>query len=81
MTITILATVFLLGIIAVAIIGFRAVITQGRSPEDLQKEKCAICRIGYHRSQMVERQIGDHRLLYFCHACITSLHTEMTTKN
>lgn len=78
--ITILASIFLVVIIAIAVLGFRAVITQGKSPEDLKKEKCSICRTAYPTSELVEREVGDYRLLYFCPSCIESLRTDLKLK-
>ena len=81
MTLTILALLFLLTILALAVFGFRAIIRQGKSPEDANKEKCSICMTKYNRSQLIERQIGDYRLLHFCQSCILSLHNEVISKN
>lgn len=81
MTITILAVAFLLGIIAVAFVGFKAIIRQGKAPEDLNREKCSLCRVSYHKAQLIERQVGDARIYYFCAACIGALHSELTSKN
>ncbi|MEW6510174.1 MAG: hypothetical protein AB1428_04375 [Bacteroidota bacterium] len=81
MTISILAAVFLLLILGIALLGFKAIIKQGRSPEDLNKERCSICRAQYPRGQLIERQVGDYRLLYFCPSCIGSLYSDLTSKN
>ena len=43
MTLTILALLFLLTIVSLAVFGFRAIIRQGKSPEDANKEKCSVC--------------------------------------
>ena len=77
MTLTILAAIFLGLIVAVALLGFRAVIRQGQSPEDLNREKCSICRIAFPKAELVERQVGDFRMLYFCHSCVASLQSEV----
>jgi hypothetical protein len=81
MTISILAVLFLLVIVAVAFFGFKAIIRQGKAPEDLNKEKCSLCRVSYNKAQLVERQVGDTRLYYFCPSCIGSLHSELISKN
>jgi hypothetical protein len=80
MTLTILAAIFLSITVAVALLGFRAVITQGKSPAELDKEKCSICRATFPTSELLERQVGDVRVLHFCRACITALNTEMLMK-
>ena len=81
MTLTILASIFLLGIIVVSIFGFKAIIRQGKAPEDAHREKCTLCRVTYNKSQLIERQVGDTRLYYFCASCIASLQSELTSKN
>lgn len=81
MAISILAVLFLVTILAVAFIGFRAIIRQGKAREDINRERCSICRMQYNRSQLIERQVGDHRLLLFCQSCILSLHNEVVSKN
>ncbi len=81
MTISILAVLFLAVILVVSLVGFRAIIRQGKAPEDINKEKCSICRTQLNRSQLIERQVGDYRLLHFCQSCIMSLHNEIISKN
>lgn len=81
MTITILAVTFLLITLAVAFIGFRGVIMQGKAPEEINTEKCSLCRGKFHKTQLVERQVGDTRMFYFCAPCIASLHNELVSKN
>lgn len=81
MTITILALLFLAGVLVLAAFGFKAVIKQGKAPQDLHMEKCSLCRQNYNKAVLVERQVGDYKLLYFCPACIAALHSEMVGKN
>ena len=81
MIVTVLAVVFLVLLLVVAVIGFKAIIKQGKAPQDLNKERCSICKREFPKSQLIERQVGDYRLLYFCGSCITGLHSELTTKN
>ena len=81
MVVTVLAIAFLILLLIVAVVGFRAIIKQGKSPQDLNKERCSICREQFLKTQLVERQIGDYKLLHFCGPCIARLHTEFTGKN
>jgi hypothetical protein len=80
MTVTILAVTFLIILLAVVAFGFKAIIRQGKSPEELNKERCSICRAQLDRSELIERTVGDYRILYFCSQCIESLHHEKTTR-
>lgn len=81
MTVTVLASLFILLILVVAVIGFKTVIKHGKSPEELNTEKCSICREKFNTSMLVERQVGDYKLLFFCPSCVAKLHNEMVTKN
>lgn len=81
MTVTVLAVVFILIMVAIALFGFKAVIRQGKAPGDIHKERCSLCREMFPKEQLVERQVGDYRLFFFCNACIGKLHNEMVSKN
>ena len=81
MTVTVLAAVFLLVVLAIAVFGFKAIVKQGKPPEDINTERCSLCRQSFSKSQLIERQIGDYKLFYFCNKCITQLHTELISKN
>jgi hypothetical protein len=79
--VTVLAIAFLIVLLLVAVLGFKAIIKQGKPPQDLNKERCSICREPFLKTQLVERQIGDYKLLFFCGSCITKLHADLVSKN
>jgi hypothetical protein len=81
MSVTILAIAFLVIIGFVAYIGFKACIQSAPSAEEQKSEKCAICRRKFERDEMILRQIGDYKLLYFCRECILKLYTDLGLKN
>ena len=81
MTVTVLAIIFIIIVLLVTAVGFKAVIKQGEKPENYNKERCSICQVQYHKAQLIERQIGDHRLYFFCGTCISSLHNELISKH
>ena len=81
MSVTILAILFLITVVAVALFGFKAVIRQGKPPEDVNKERCSLCRETFARTMLVERQIGDFKMYYFCPSCINALHRDLISKN
>jgi hypothetical protein len=81
MTITILASIFLALILLIAFIGFKVATQQTGPMEDPNTEKCSLCRTRFHRSVLIERQVGDHKLFFFCPACVRSLHEELVTRN
>jgi hypothetical protein len=43
MVVTVLAIAFLILLLLVAVVGFNAIIKQGKPPQDLNKERCSIC--------------------------------------
>lgn len=75
-TILAIASILLLGFLTV--LGYKAVIRgSGTPPLPDAGEKCAICRVTSPKAEMVIRQIGDYKLLYFCRKCIVGLGTEI----
>lgn len=81
MTLTVFAALFLGLILLVALIGFKVATKPLQPPGEPQMEKCSICRSKFSKSILIERQIGDYKLLYFCPSCITSLHDELVSRN
>jgi hypothetical protein len=78
MVVTILAILclVLLGLITAG--GYRAVIRgTGGGAAAGENETCAVCRGSFPKKEMVERQIGDHRILYFCRECIVRLASDI----
>jgi hypothetical protein len=67
--------------LAIAMYGFKAVVKRGKAPEDINKEQCSLCRQKFPKSQLIERQVGDYRLYFFCGPCITKLHNDLISKN
>jgi hypothetical protein len=78
MVVSFLAILFLLIVLVIAVVGFKAVIMQGRSPADAGTEKCSICLARHPLDRLVARQVGDHRLLYFCRQCIAALGEDLS---
>lgn len=82
MVVTILAIAFLVLIAFTAFVGYRTIIRRDpSSAQDINTERCTVCRGRFEKSLLVERQIGDYRLLYFCRGCIMELYTELGIKN
>jgi beta-lactamase regulating signal transducer with metallopeptidase domain len=79
MTLTVLAVVFLLLILVVVFVGQRFLSQKTESLKATNQEQCAVCRNTYEKSQLVERQIGDYKILYFCKQCIEGLYTDLKT--
>jgi len=74
MTLSILAGLFLLFLVAIIFYGYGFVLKSSRRPGTENMEQCSLCRNSFNKRALVEREIGDYKLMYFCKSCITSLH-------
>jgi hypothetical protein len=81
MSVTILAIAFLAIIGFVAYIGFKSCIQGAPGAEEQKSERCAICRKKFEKNEMILRQIGDYKLLYFCRECVMKLYADLGLKN
>lgn len=77
MTVSILALLFLLMLVAIIFYGYGFVMKSARASADKNTEPCAICKKQFERRKLVEREIGDSKLLYFCEACIQRLYEDL----
>jgi hypothetical protein len=76
MTLSILAVLFLLMLIAVIFYGYGFVMKQTKSSSPQNIEQCIICKKEFRREQLVEREIRDSKLIYFCRACVIRLYDD-----
>ena len=81
MIVTVLAVVFLIVLSVVAYFGYKILGERPGAPGDINEEKCSVCRKQYHKEELVLRQIGDYKLMYFCKNCILGLYTDLGLKN
>ena len=81
MAITILAVVFLVLLTAIALAGFRMFRAGGSRTDGVDMQKCSLCLRTFKKSLLIERQVGDYRLLHFCRDCILSLSSELGSRN
>ena len=81
MVITILALLFLGFVLGCVVFGYKAVIKREPNPEGLESEKCSVCKGKFKKAELVERQIGDYKLMYFCRKCIAELHADAGLRN
>ena len=77
MSFTLLAVLFLLFISLFAMIGFMVARRQSPQAPTPDSEKCAICRESFLKTKLIERQVGDYKLLYFCKACVEGLNKDL----
>lgn len=78
--VTILAILFVLLLIGTVLYGFGIIMRRPPTEEELKTEKCSLCGQRFPKEEMIERQVGDYRLLYFCASCISGLHQELHEK-
>ena len=77
---TILGGLFLLGLVLWILYGYGFVVKSAVPKNENQVEKCELCQKKLSRSEMVERQVGDSKLLYFCEACVEDLSKDLALK-
>jgi len=71
--VTFLAILFVLLLLGAVLYGFGIVMRRPPTEEELLSEKCSICRVVYPKDSLVERTVGDYKILWFCHPCIEQL--------
>ena len=79
--VTILAILFVLFLVGTIFYGFGIVMRRPPSRDEIQSEKCSLCREQFPKEELIERAVGDSRLYYFCHNCITNLNDELQEKD
>jgi hypothetical protein len=75
--ITTLAILFLLLLVGLVLYGYGIVMRRAPTDHELQTEKCSLCLQRFPQSELVERQIGDYKLMFFCERCITTLQVDL----
>jgi hypothetical protein len=82
MAVTVLALAFLVLVVFIAVVGYKAFVRKsGDLTDDPNTERCSICRQRFNKQELIERQVGDYRLLYFCRNCVMGLYTDLGMKN
>lgn len=76
----ILGGLFLLGLVLWIFYGYGFVVKSVVPRSDKQLEKCGLCQRKFSRSEMVERQTADSKLLYFCEGCVEELNKDLALK-
>lgn len=79
--VTFLAIVFVLLLIGTILYGYGIVMRRPPTEQELRTEKCSLCVQRFPKEELIERQVGDYRLLFFCAQCIAALHQELRDKD
>ena len=78
MTLSILAVVFLLMLIAMIFYGYGFIMKPAKPVSEKNMEPCTLCKKKFDRQQLVEREIGDSKLIYFCTSCVMKLYDDVS---
>ena len=78
MTFSILAAFFLVMLIAVIFYGYGFIMRSSKLAGQEDAERCTICGEKFVKGELIEREIGDSKLLYFCKTCIIRLYGDLT---
>jgi uncharacterized CHY-type Zn-finger protein len=81
MALTIGAIIFLVGLIFLIYYGYSVGVRKSVKPGEENLQRCNLCTKRFNRSDLVERQVGDNKVYYFCHSCIENLSAEAQSRN
>ena len=76
MIVTILASLFLIMLVGVIFYGYGFIMKSAKNRGAENSERCFLCKTAYDKGQLIERVIGDSRIVYFCKNCIAKLAEE-----
>lgn len=79
--VTYLAIAFVVLMIGAILYGFGIVMRRPPSQVMLGTETCVLCRKRFRKEELVEREVGDYKLMYFCVECIENLYSDATKRN
>lgn len=70
---TTLAILFVLGLLGAIVYGFGIVMRAAPSKDEIDMRQCSVCRKRYPKHLVIEREIGDSKVLHFCKPCVAGL--------
>ncbi|GJQ21819.1 MAG: hypothetical protein HBSIN02_21740 [Bacteroidia bacterium] len=70
---TTLAIAFVILLLGLILYGFGIVMRRIPTSSELQSERCLLCRQRFDKSVLIEREVGDTTIVYFCRTCIRRL--------
>jgi hypothetical protein len=80
MIVTILGSLFLLALVGVIFYGYGFIMKTAKGKGLDDTEQCFLCKTSYDKKELVERAVGDSRLVYFCRSCIRKLSDESAAR-
>ncbi len=80
MAVTISAIIFLLLLLIIAFAGTR--LMQKKASSGTPEEgRCTLCGTSFPVRELVPRQVGDYKIIYFCRSCVMKLYADLGAKN
>lgn len=76
----VIAILFIGFLVGIIFYGYSLIMRRPPSNEELRSERCSICRQKFAKDDLVERPVGDYKLLYFCNRCIAGLGEEANNR-
>jgi hypothetical protein len=80
MALTIGGIILLAGLIFLIYYGFGFAGRRSVTARENLTRKCALCKRDFPQAELIERQVGDTQLLYFCKPCIENLWGEVISR-
>ena len=77
---TYFAITFAVFLLAAILYGFGFVMRRPPGEGEVGKETCSLCLKKFEKSELVDREVGDYKLLYFCPQCVESLYSDVMSK-
>jgi len=81
MALTIGAIALIAALIFLIYYGYSVGIRRGIRPGEENRQKCSLCLQSFDRSNLIERQVSDNKVFYFCESCVESLYTEVQQRD
>ncbi len=80
MTLSVLAVLFLAFMLLITYFGYKTISRRVTSLQTQHKEKCFVCGRQLEKTDLIERTVGDHKIVFFCRDCARALADDAGTR-
>ena len=80
MALTFGAIIILVGLILLIYYGYSVGVKKHVKPGEENLQRCSLCLRSFPRDKLIERQVGDSKVLCFCEGCVRDLHKEIESR-
>jgi len=77
MALTIGGIVLLIGLVFLIYYGLTLGLRKSSRPGAENLLKCTLCQQRFDRTKLIQKQVGDSKLFYFCESCVRNLYGEL----